>query len=34
VIEDKYTELAVRELHSAFGLEKKPRKAKAKRKKK
>jgi len=34
VIEDKYTELAVRELHSAFGLEKKPKKAKAKRKKK
>jgi len=34
VIEDKYTELAVRELHSAFGLEKKPGKAKTKRKKK
>jgi len=30
VIEDKYTELAVRELHSAFGLGKKPKKAKAK----
>ena len=31
VIEDKYTELAVRELHSAFGLDKKPKKVKAKK---
>ena len=34
VIQEKYTELAVRELHAAFGLDKKPHKAKTKAAKK